>query len=127
MLRDFFSVVNHQTNTFQCPQPGNLDLVDRKLAVGSRMPANQIVNHAGKVICLLFGSRPGCEIEHRSAGDDLADEWIEAGQIGEAAVLEQHHVAVGKQQARAKRIMCVPQLHVRSIGGIPNVQRIEHQ
>ena len=54
-------------------------------------------------------------------------QWIVFGHIRVTTVFPQHHVTIGRHHAGAKRIMCIPELHVRGIGSVSNRQRIEQE
>ncbi len=67
------------------------------------------------------------EIEQVGARAHLAHQRVERGQERRVLVIPDHHVAVGAEQHRAERVVGVPELHVGAVGGIADVERIEHQ
>ena len=104
-----------------------LDLVDGKPLVVTAMPLHQTDHLIDEMGGRGGGLVAGLEIEKTGAVPDFADKRQMRRQMFAIVEIPQHHLALRRDEAGARRVMGDPQLHVGGVGGIANVQRIEQQ
>ena len=91
------------------------------------MGAHHLVHLTGKGRGSLGPLVAGDRIEERRARAEFLDQGIEGHKERGLLVFPDHHIAVGAQEDGAERVVAVPKLHVGGVGGIADVQRVEHQ
>ena len=124
---DFFAFHHLKPDPFKGAQPVHQDLVHTDAAVRAGMGAHHLIDLRGKAPRLLRRFVTRGEIEERGAMADLLDQRVEADQKRRVLVFPDNHVPVGADHAGAKRVVAVPKLHVRGVGRVADVERVEHQ
>ena len=106
---------------------GGFDLVDGKTLVRAAVGLHHINHLVDEVGGCRLGLVAGLEVEEAGAVAHLADKRQMRGQMLAIVEIPQDHLALGRHEAGARRVVRDPQLHVGGVGGIADVQRIEQQ
>ena len=110
---------------FQRAQAGDLDLVHRQASIAAGVATHQLVDLGGEVIGVFGAARARFEIEEGCAATHLAHQRQVIGQVFAAVEVEQYDVAAGRHETGARRVVGNPQLHVRGVSGVANIERVE--
>ena len=103
------------------------DLVDGEAAVVAGVGAHHLVHLTCEGAGVLCGRVAADVVEEGGAGAEFGHERVEGHEEGGVLVLPHHHVAVGAEEAGPERVVAVPELHVRRVGGVADVERVEHE
>ena len=102
-------------------------LVHRDAAVARRVLRQQAAHLVGEDVGGHVDPVAPREVEQVRARAPLAHQRVEFAQERRVAIVPDHHVAIRAEQRRAERVVRVPELHVGGVGGVANVERVEHQ
>ena len=104
-----------------------LDLVDGETLVRAAVRLHHIDHLVDEVGGCRLGLVAGLEVEEAGTVTHLADKRQMRGQMLAIMEIPQDHLALGRHEAGARRVVRDPQLHIGGVGGIANIQRIEQQ
>ena len=126
-LGQFLARQHGETLGFQSAQALDHHLVDAKPHICAAVLADQVGHFAAEFIRRWGHFIAPVEIEQVGPGSLFAHKRIELAQEHAVLVIPDHHVSVCADQHRPECVMGIPQLHIGAVGGVADVQRVEHQ
>ena len=124
---DFLAVFDVEPLGLKRAQPVQHDFVDREVCVVGGVVFEQDADFVGEGVGGDVDFVTAVEIEQVGTKALFVDERVERAEKGGVFVIPDDHVAVRAQQHGAKRVVGVPKLHVGAVGGVADVEGVEHQ
>ncbi len=121
-----FPLHHVKARAFQRAQAVDHDLVNGKTAVAAGMGAHHLVHLRRKAAGVIGDLVTADVVKERRTRAQFLDQRVEGHKKRRVLVFPHHHMPVGADQAGAERIVAVPQLHVGGVGGVADVQGVEH-
>ena len=112
---------------FQRPQPQRLDLVDGDPLVAAAVPAQELDDLAAPGLDLALDVLGRRHVDPGDAGPDLVDARQTAAEMLAAVELEQDRRPLGEDERIAIGIVQRPELHVRGVEGIADIDGVVEQ
>ena len=91
------------------------------------MGGQEIGDLSGEARGLFVGPAAGEEVGERRSGADLVDEGVVGGEELTVGVVEEDQTTVGPHERIPGLVVEEPDLHVRGVGGVHDVHRIEEE
>ena len=127
LFGNFLAFHDLESLRFEGAQPVQHDLVDREPFVAGRVFGQKRAHLVGKGVGGHINLVAPVKVKQIRARALFAHQRVEGAQEGRILVVPDHHIAIGAEQYRAKRVVGVPKLHVGAVGGIADVEGVKHQ
>jgi len=111
----------------QRPAHSQFGFVECEALVVADMLTNEILEFGGEFLRPFRTAIPGIEVEDVGTVADLFHQRQVSREMVAGVKIPQNHMSVCQHETGAAHVMRHPKLHIRRVGGVADVERIEHQ
>ena len=101
--------------------------VEGEASTAATVYGQEVDDLGGEAPGMFVGPAAGQEVGERPGGANLVDEGVVGGEELAAGVVEQDQATVGSHERVPGLVVEQPDLHVRGVGGVHDVHRIEEE